>query len=151
MKGNNLPLYLIPFLHQTTTLLLVLLHRCCCILFHFYIKPQLGADHIRNANCCILFHFYIKPQPLTWRNLSALCCILFHFYIKPQQEADQCQSDCVVSYSISTSNHNCDTALLTEGELYLIPFLHQTTTATMLSTPKMKLYLIPFLHQTTTL
>ena len=35
----------------------------------------------------------------------------------------------VVSYSISTSNHNTRRLLLLMSPLYLIPFLHQTTTA----------------------
>ena len=34
--------------------------------------------------------------------------------------------------------------------LYLIPFLHQTTTSTVHNTSVYMLYLIPFLHQTTT-
>ena len=35
-------------------------------------------------------------------------------------------------------------------KLYLIPFLHQTTTADCNLSATAKLYLIPFLHQTTT-
>ena len=34
----------------------------------------------------------------------------------------------VVSYSISTSNHNREEDFLATKKLYLIPFLHQTTT-----------------------
>ena len=37
------------------------------------------------------------------------------------------------------------------GGLYLILFLHQTTTAPVQQPPMQKLYLILFLHQTTTL
>ena len=33
-------------------------------------------------------------------------CILFHFYIKPQPVAEFGPEHFVVSYSISTSNHN---------------------------------------------
>ena len=35
--------------------------------------------------------------------------------------------------------------------LYIIPFLHQTTTMCASKTESMQLYIIPFLHQTTTL
>ena len=35
---------------------------------------------------------------------------------------------CVVSYSISTSNHNSYDMHILSFRLYLIPFLHQTTT-----------------------
>ena len=122
-------LYLIPFLHQTTTILMSKSSVTCCILFHFYIKPQLGADHIRNANCCILFHFYIKPQQIRGIYIPAT----------------------VVSYSISTSNHNFKLWANKRPQLYLIPFLHQTTTLLNCFPILGTLYLIPFLHQTTTL
>ena len=121
-------LYLIPFLHQTTTLALWMFFKCCCILFHFYIKPQLFVTFGQIFGCCILFHFYIKPQQLSAQyslNKSCIlfhfyikpqrfdflfvypfCCILFHFYIKPQRSGFSIPPQCVVSYSISTSNHN---------------------------------------------
>ena len=57
----------------------------------------------------------------------------------------------VVSYSISTSNHNCRNPYLVVVALYLIPFLHQTTTSTRSNRCPGMLYLIPFLHQTTTI
>ena len=56
----------------------------------------------------------------------------------------------VVSYSISTSNHNCLLMRSCSMPLYLIPFLHQTTTACAIVNSSFRLYLIPFLHQTTT-
>ena len=59
-------------------------------------------------------------------------------------------SDLVVSYSISTSNHNALAQLTIIGKLYLIPFLHQTTTLGYCFIKGSLLYLIPFLHQTTT-
>ena len=55
---------------------------------------------------CILFHFYIKPQHLAYHILEHTGCILFHFYIKPQHSLSLLCSKKVVSYSISTSNHN---------------------------------------------
>ena len=56
----------------------------------------------------------------------------------------------VVSYSISTSNHNSSAQNSVLNSLYLIPFLHQTTTALPKRYGFGLLYLIPFLHQTTT-
>ena len=55
-------------------------------------------------------------------------CILFHFYIKPQLSHNGDKDKTVVSYSISTSNHNKDAMTYNTKLLYLIPFLHQTTT-----------------------
>ena len=77
-------------------------------------------------------------------------CILFHFYIKPQLRRTVCFGTPVVSYSISTSNHNIAPCVNSPISLYLIPFLHQTTTPTCTITILTALYLIPFLHQTTT-
>ena len=57
---------------------------------------------------------------------------------------------CVVSYSISTSNHNFRVVRTNFEWLYLIPFLHQTTTINGCFSSATWLYLIPFLHQTTT-
>ena len=57
----------------------------------------------------------------------------------------------VVSYSISTSNHNKKLFGLPDLTLYLIPFLHQTTTVYWKQVLPGELYLIPFLHQTTTI
>ena len=56
----------------------------------------------------------------------------------------------IVSYRLSTSNHNPYTALGAVNQLYLIVFLHQTTTQKGLTEAQTKLYLIVFLHQTTT-
>ena len=56
--------------------------------------------------CCILFRFYIKPQHDLKKDVLAFGCILFHFYIKPQLLAAYLIAFSVVSYSISTSNHN---------------------------------------------
>ena len=55
---------------------------------------------------CILFHFYIKPQPDFCLMYKTYSCILFHFYIKPQPIFADVNETTVVSYSISTSNHN---------------------------------------------
>ena len=144
----------------------------CCILFHFYIKPQLVTLTYRDEDSCILFHFYIKPQHCYIDCKVQRGCILFHFYIKPQREwyvykhqevvsysistsnhnieKRQLLDTYVVSYSISTSNHNLHGVILRNRKLYLIPFLHQTTTCICFGKTFPLLYLIPFLHQTTT-
>ena len=106
-------LYLIPFLHQTTTLIAKQPDCQRCILFHFYIKPQPRPRVLSFSVCCILFHFYIKPQPGNAFYPGSLGCILFHFYIKPQLGGRQNPSVEVVSYSISTSNHNLSDSVIT--------------------------------------
>ena len=57
----------------------------------------------------------------------------------------------VVPYSVSTSNHNLEELAVLNGGLFLILFLHQTTTIRYLIFFTDQLFLILFLHQTTTL
>ena len=127
-----------------------MLRSACCILFDFYIKPQRPQRPPPRSSSCILFDFYIKPQLVFVTPVFRQCCILFDFYIKPQHvgvlrvlemvvsysistsnhNGGWCGSlpRPVVSYSISTSNHNLDYNTSNKNQLYLIRFLHQTTT-----------------------
>ena len=122
-------LYLIPFLHQTTTALDTVKAETSCILFHFYIKPQPATMHTHAHTRCILFHFYIKPQQRTRQN--AVLPVVSYSISTSNHNCQLAQRYVarVVSYSISTSNHNIKIAYFSTQSLYLIPFLHQTTTA----------------------
>ena len=60
--------------------------------------------------------------------MGVASCVLFHFYIKPQLCSHMMCCLFVVSYSISTSNHNNSCIGFEPWKLCLIPFLHQTTT-----------------------
>ena len=77
---------------------------------------------------CSLFCFYIKPQPTTSIGVGDVSCSLFCFYIKPQLGAPYIDPERVVPYFVSTSNHNCSHAHNLHKRLFLILFLHQTTT-----------------------
>ena len=99
-------LCLILFLHQTTTA-------------HSTILTWWG---------CVLFYFYIKPQPKEIPKNARAGCVLFYFYIKPQLGHLLYGWKRVVSYSISTSNHNMRGLDSWLTRLCLILFLHQTTT-----------------------
>ncbi len=165
-------LYLIVFLHQTTTVSLNVFCLFHCILSSFYIKPQLSSSTIREKSHCILSSFYIKPQlcrcsclPLLYCILSSFYikpqlsflpflihryCILSSFYIKPQLLNLSTTNLHIVSYRLSTSNHNSAWISHVAPLLYLIVFLHQTTTVILNISQVLTLYLIVFLHQTTT-
>ncbi len=73
------------------------------------------------------------------------------FYIKPQHVATGDEKEVVVPYSISTSNHNAWLRIVNRYRLFLILFLHQTTTVWSCRRRLIKLFLILFLHQTTTI
>ena len=142
--------FLIPFLHQTTTSSFVTLLLLYCFLFLFYIKPQLLRLSAHGCPDCFLFLFYIKPQPWLYLLLYIYNCFLFLFYIKPQLLRYRSKRRRIVSYSFSTSNHNMTARSSRKKLLFLIPFLHQTTTWLCWCRVPCWLFLIPFLHQTTT-
>ena len=82
---------------------------------------------------------------------STYYSILSSFYIKPQLARWSHLCVAIVSYRLSTSNHNLYSFKASSFSLYLIVFLHQTTTSFNTTAGFRKLYLIVFLHQTTTL
>ena len=57
----------------------------------------------------------------------------------------------VVYHLVPTSNHNWSSSMYKFGELYIILFLHQTTTLGFAPYGDSSLYIILFLHQTTTI
>ena len=61
---------------------------------------------INKKQSCVLFYFYIKPQHRDLYKALDISCVLFYFYIKPQPFLKVEARLGVVSYSISTSNHN---------------------------------------------
>ena len=115
------------FLHQATTTIERVGHQCDCLLPCFYIKPQLGISASGTDTDCLLPCFYIKPQ--LYKNW---------------------QMDSIVSYLVSTSNHNPSSLSVTNLALSLTLFLHQTTTYERERCCLPALSLTLFLHQTTT-
>ena len=109
-----------------------------------------STSRVNLTRSCILFHFYIKPQPAVCLLTARTCCILFHFYIKPQLIPDSYVDNLVVSYSISTSNHNY--TILQNTPLVVVSYSISTSNHNSRYSDAQlhSLYLIPFLHQTTT-
>ena len=105
--------------------------------------------------------------------LAALSCISSVSYIKPQRQAVRVLSTCVVYRPFPTSNHNVFGSIKRQAsvvyrpfptsnhnvkqkiirlwQLYIVRFLHQTTTKGIIRISKFLLYIVRFLHQTTTL
>ena len=143
-------LYLIPFLHQTTTTAKAIIFHLCCILFHFYIKPQLGR---RRNYLGLVVSYSISTSNHNVLEVIEYTALVVSYSISTSNHNlfdDRSAPSVVVSYSISTSNHNLYIKEYNVAELYLIPFLHQTTTFDCDAVFRIWLYLIPFLHQTTT-
>ena len=125
---RNEMLYIVLFLHQTTTT-----GRCIriipsCISYYSYIKPQHAGGWQSWLLGCISYYSYIKPQPTEVSNILQL----------------------VVYRTIPTSNHNKNDNCSSVTQLYIVLFLHQTTTPCLLCYDGNELYIVLFLHQTTT-
>ena len=77
-------------------------------------------------------------------------CISYYSYIKPQPVRGFDNSVSVVYRTIPTSNHNEFDSIGMERRLYIVLFLHQTTTSGFPEFTAFRLYIVLFLHQTTT-
>ena len=148
--SRRVSLFLIPILHQTTTLKRLLCGLLSCSSFQFYIKPQpitassLFIPVVPHSNSTSNHNFHLQfrgklfvvPHSNSTSNHNVLR--RFRSFLL------------VVPHSNSTSNHNMVARLWKLTALFLIPILHQTTTAAGWATIASWLFLIPILHQTTT-
>ncbi len=138
------------FLHQTTTMLEKQSKGLSCFLWHSYIKPQPYLLFKSSRAGCFLWHSYIKPQPhLTFCTPSLVVSygIPTSNHNQFGDESAHCE---VVSYGIPTSNHNRVAGAIFAYRLFLMAFLHQTTTGGRIYWLHALLFLMAFLHQTTT-
>ena len=97
-------------------------------IFMSYIKPQPASSKHRIHPDCISYYSYIKPQRRGLVSVRRQGCISYYSYIKPQQEKLCSWAVSVVYRTIPTSNHNLQVVLLQLAMLYIVLFLHQTTT-----------------------
>ena len=99
-------LYIVLFLHQTTTARFDDEAKECCISYYSYIKPQL-----RPESTCLISVVY-RTIPTSNHN----------------SEYGPTTYRPVVYRTIPTSNHNCLQRYWRTRWLYIVLFLHQTTT-----------------------
>ena len=87
--------------------------------------------------------------PVTYTS-ALVCCISSVSYIKPQPATTSVLNCRVVYRPFPTSNHNCFSCRPRQCWLYIVRFLHQTTTGSCFPFGLQRLYIVRFLHQTTT-
>ena len=99
-----------------------------CILFDFYIKPQQRAVSVRDDT--VVSYSISTSNHNYWRTLAFSVYVVSYSISTSNHNAEASHAliVAVVSYSISTSNHNVLPLLKVLSVLYLIRFLHQTTT-----------------------
>ena len=165
-------LYIVLFLHQTTTIKPNNEISKSCISYYSYIKPQLvrwlgewpwvvyrtipTSNH--NFTTLILpprsLYIVLFLHQTTTKKLKSSglgSCISYYSYIKPQLYVLFLHPAFVVYRTIPTSNHNSLPYMSYNYLLYIVLFLHQTTTLGVFATDAVRLYIVLFLHQTTTL
>ena len=115
-----------------------------------YIKPQLVRFGTTFSERCLSSCSYIKPQLASRGRRPRGGCLSSCSYIKPQPATGFYGVGRVVYHLVPTSNHNSTLLPIFAVALFIILFLHQTTTYGSASTSLGKLFIILFLHQTTT-
>ena len=143
-------LYIVLFLHQTTTHVGTLhKHRKLYIVLFLHQTTTLSMERVRSYRC-ISYYSYIKPQLDLRLDELSFGCISYYSYIKPQLLICLGNFLRVVYRTIPTSNHNPRSFDQKAVLLYIVLFLHQTTTVDLCYPRDLELYIVLFLHQTTT-
>ena len=128
MTATRTGLYIVLFLHQTTTLRLSIeKSKQLYIVLFLHQTTTLLPNHFGYLGC-ISYYSYIKPQPQTDSLTMKPRCISYYSYIKPQPGMLLPISCTVVYRTIPTSNHNLQMQIIIRLVLYIVLFLHQTTT-----------------------
>ena len=165
-------LYIILFLHQTTTAVPESPTYDACISSFFYIKPQpirynhdiinlvyhpfSTSNHNRNFHRPFRRRLVYHPFSTSNHNsviaLMSMILLVYHPFSTSNHNLSAIRRSCttLVYHPFSTSNHNDAPPEENDTHLYIILFLHQTTTYHGLVGPGRHLYIILFLHQTTT-
>ena len=122
-------LYIVLFLHQTTTRWGKNAAAIRCISYYSYIKPQLIFGLM--ATCFVVY----RTIPTSNHNLKLCVLLLLQVVYRTIPTSNH---NCrvvpisiiaVVYRTIPTSNHNPPSSYLDECMLYIVLFLHQTTTS----------------------
>ena len=121
-------LYIVRFLHQTTTV-------CPCTL---------------SLRSLYIVRFLHQTTTNDGQYIARSGCISSVSYIKPQLQSFSCGRRAVVYRPFPTSNHNLLLLFPLQRKLYIVRFLHQTTTLSLIVIHSLLLYIVRFLHQTTT-
>ena len=121
-----------------------------CISSVSYIKPQLQKAPKASEICCISSVSYIKPQLSFVILVLNNGCISSVSYIKPQQNVPSPFVPKVVYRPFPTSNHNTCLPIFTLPSVVYRPFPTSNHNYHYVYKGHPALYIVRFLHQTTT-
>ena len=144
-------LFIILFLHQTTTALFLTIVLQCCLSSCSYIKPQRCPG--KPASEAVVYHLVPTSNHNQLFRPFAKASVVYHLVPTSNHNSGENPTAItdVVYHLVPTSNHNLDANLFLHLMLFIILFLHQTTTMGFRRRQVSALFIILFLHQTTTL
>ena len=121
-----------------------------CISYYSYIKPQQILISKRITLSCISYYSYIKPQQEIETLTDGTSCISYYSYIKPQPAIGAGAGLLVVYRTIPTSNHNVLLNWYTKHFVVYRTIPTSNHNVLLLVAGGVVLYIVLFLHQTTT-
>ena len=121
-------LFIILFLHQTTTFGQGSFRYICCLSSCSYIKPQLWPFSL--ASRVVVYHLVPTSNHNTKHAVKRLRHVVYHLVPTSNHNViEVLDVELVVVYHlVPTSNHNLFPSVITILQLFIILFLHQTTT-----------------------
>ena len=143
-------LFIVRFLHQTTTARASRVTRQRCLSSVSYIKPQHGSNYTEPAGSCLSSVSYIKPQLLSFNSL------FYNVVYRPFPTSNHncffvsVGLIVVVYRPFPTSNHNC--FFVSVGLIVVVyrPFPTSNHNSRLPCRVFCRLFIVRFLHQTTT-
>ena len=150
MYSTSYKLYIVLFLHQTTTLGSPERWGILLYIVLFLHQTTTNPHRLNKTSCCISYYSYIKPQLDAF--LEVYTIVVYRTIPTSNHNITSTRSGqgAVVYRTIPTSNHNTSRQRTSCEQLYIVLFLHQTTTLLRVNSCKEALYIVLFLHQTTT-
>ena len=121
-------LFIILFLHQTTTSQDLPIDFWLLFIILFLHQTTTGMKMTLRASWLFIILFLHQTTTRTFRLSWSCCCLSSCSYIKPQHVLRWCNLLIVVYHLVPTSNHNYQRMFPSSVGLFIILFLHQTTT-----------------------
>ena len=127
----NTRLYIVLLLHQTTTALLIFRLRLVLYIVLFLHQTTTFFGKYSNSLSCISYYSYIKPQRQA--ELQRSWQVVYRTIPTSNHNSKPLRISWffVVYRTIPTSNHNSSGHSQVSSELYIVLFLHQTTTSSL--------------------
>ena len=129
--------------------------RCCVhgfVVYHLVPTSNHNGNAKRNLKAQVVYHLVPTSNHNSHHGLFDVSRVVYHLVPTSNHNYISSYISClsVVYHLVPTSNHNREFDTSMYSELFIILFLHQTTTLNRFLCTNPLLFIILFLHQTTT-